>query len=90
MNLPGFTAEAGLMDSGQQYRRPHARQLRSQHAAKQSIIPAQVFRGCYYGLTAYFDCDIAGFNGVANGSWQWYVCDNRYCNQGGIGLVTQR
>jgi hypothetical protein len=85
MGLPGFDAEVSVSARGKYYwMRSEAPQMTGHF-----LVPAQVFRGCYYGPTSYYDCDIAGFRGVMNSWWSWYICDNRYC-PGGFGLVTSQ
>jgi hypothetical protein len=83
MNMPGFTAETGLY----KHMRPFTGRGYDDSAASngRTVRPAQVLQGCFWN---YFDCDGYGLYGVYNGWWNAYICDNRYCNYTGFGLVT--
>jgi hypothetical protein len=83
MNLPSFTAEASLYETSERYRLKSTYEGLNKDSAR-TVHPAAAFRGCYWN---YYDCDLNGFYGVYYGYWQWYICDNRYC-QSGFGLVT--
>ncbi len=51
---------------------------------------SQTVRGCYYGVAASYDCNLAGFEGVRNGWWRGFTCNypSVYCNSSGFALIT--